>query len=146
MKSTTANSPPGQTAETIRRYVGALPAIQEGQLMDERTAQAVRSVLEQADPRWSVRLKAQIDAIVREVAAHLDIDTVSGRYAITDVELRGVVARAVSRTGGQVAVDIGQALEQTPVAVQFAAVSQSDDADGDSPSGIREQLKPQEEF
>ena len=120
MKSTAASSPPRPTTDTLRRYAEALPTLQRSQPLDERTAQAVRSVLEQTDPQWGERLKAQIDAIVREVAAHLDIDGVSGRYAITDVELRGIIARAVSRAGGQIAVDIGRALAQAPPGIRFA--------------------------
>jgi hypothetical protein len=111
--------------------------------MDERTAQAVRSVLEQTNSRWNERLKAQIDAVVREVASHLDVDVVSGRYAITDVELRGIIARAVSRAGGQTAVDIGQALDQMPRTSQFA-ISLQNDKNTNGRSGLDSEL--QQEF
>ena len=121
MRSTPVSSPPKPTADTIRRYVGALPAVSEPLVLDERAAQAARSVLERSDPALEQRFSVQIKAITKEVAAQLDRDPVSGRYAVTERELRGIIARAVSRTGGQFAVAIGQALADIPLVTGFAA-------------------------
>ncbi|HUB93352.1 MAG TPA: hypothetical protein VMB52_02510 [Verrucomicrobiae bacterium] len=147
MRSKVVSTQSEPTVETIRRYVGALPAIGKTTPLNERAAQAARSALEQNDPLWESRLKAQIDAITREVATHLDIDSESKRYVITDVELRGIIARAVSRTSGQLAVDIGQTLERTTFAVQLNALpSVSDIDDRDLATVDHKPLSLQQEF
>jgi len=120
MKNLAQSSPPRPTAASIRRYVSALPAVTGSLVLDERAAQAARSVLERSDPSWEQRFRTQIEAITKEVTSHLDHDQASGRYAITEHELRGIVARAVSRTGGQFAISIGQALASTPLNADFA--------------------------
>jgi len=107
--------------------MGSIPPI------NERAAQAARSVLGSSDPIWEQRIQAQIDAITKEVVAHLDRDHVSGRYVITDIELRGIIARAISRVAGQFAIDIGQSLAgAAQLSTQFDILSQP--ADDDSPT------------
>jgi len=118
--------------------VGALPAVTEPLLLDEQAAQAARSVLERSDPSWEQRFIAQIETILKEVVPHLDHDQISGRYAITEHELRSIVARAVSRTGGQFAIAIGQALAEVPLATSFTAE--------DNPAEGYQQPEPQPEF
>ena len=138
MKNIVHSSPPRPTATSIRRYVGALPAVTEPLLLDEQAAQAARSVLERSDPSWEQRFIAQIETILKEVVPHLDHDQISGRYAITEHELRSIVARAVSRTGGQFAIAIGQALAEVPLATSFTAE--------DNPAEGYQQPEPQPEF
>ncbi|HEY4160607.1 MAG TPA: hypothetical protein VGM08_00940 [Candidatus Saccharimonadales bacterium] len=138
---------PRLTTETIRRYVQALPATHEAVALDERAAQAARSVLGQTDPTWEDRLRVRIDAIIREITPNLDYDSQSGRYAITGAELRGIVARAVSQASGQVAVDVGQALEQTSLAAQLTLV-QTEDSEADEGASAESYERPdlQQEF
>lgn len=130
MRRQVSSSSPGLTADTIRRYVDALPPTSDTTSLDERTAQAVRSVLGQTEPSWEHRLQLQIDAIMQEIVASLDRDGESGRYVISDIELRGVVARAVSRTTGQFVVDVGRALAADTPALesQFGLSTAIDDA------------------
>lgn len=126
MDKSTPNAQLRPTADAIRRYVSALPATTETMLLDERAAQAARSVLRRADSLWEQRLQSQIENVTKEVAAYLDLDGESGRYVISVMELHGIVARAVSRTAGQFAMDVGQALTDT--STQFSsALSQADD-------------------
>ena len=129
----TSTSPPSPTADDIRRYVGALPAMGSMPPINERAAQAARSVLGRNDPTWEQRIQTQIDAITKEVTAHLDRDQGSGRYVITEIELRGIVARAISRVAGQFAIDIGQTLAgAAQLGTQFDVLSQA--TDDDSPT------------
>jgi hypothetical protein len=128
MQNKTPSTPPGPTADNVRRYVSALPTTSETALLDERTAQAARSVLRRTDSLWEQRLQAQIDNVTKEVAAYLDLDGESGRYVISVMELQGIVARAVSRTAGQFAMDVGQALTDT--STRFSSVlAQTDNTD-----------------
>jgi hypothetical protein len=129
----TSTAPPGPTTDDIRRYMEALPAMGSIPPINERAAQAARSVLGSSDPTWEQRIQAQIDAITKEVVAHLDRDHVSGRYVITDIELRGIIARAISRVAGQFAIDIGQTLAGVnELSTQFDILAQP--ADDDSPT------------
>ena len=98
--------------------------------INERAAQAARSVLGRNDPTWEQRIQTQIDAITKEVVAHLDRDRDSGRYVITEIELRGIIARAISRAAGQFAIDIGQTLAgATELGAQFDILPRSIDTD-----------------
>jgi hypothetical protein len=73
----------------------------------------------------------QIEAITKELSAHLDYDSASGRYAITGAELRGIIARAISRTTAQLAMDVGRALTADAVPMISAQFDVPRQVEGD---------------
>ncbi len=146
MSDRSAAAPPTPTTSTMRWYLGALPAASKGTTLDERTAQAVRSVLEQVDPAWEQILKTHVDTLMRELTACLDYDSHSKHYVITGIELRGIIARAVSRTSGQLAVNIGRALSGEPLAAQFTTTQSDNETDEDDAVKSYQQPNLQQEF
>lgn len=132
MKETTSNAPPGYTLDTLRRYVEVLPTGVQLQLLDERAAQAARSFLGKSDPEWERRLHAQIDSINKDISSRLDYDQVEGRYILSDSELRGIVARAVTQASGQCAIEIGQALTLRSSISELFEVSAGEDSSNGS--------------
>lgn len=112
MQGNSSGAPPTYTADEIYRYIAALPAIGRAPMLDERAAQAARSILGRTDSNQEQRLREQINTITREIEAHLDRDTNSGRYTVTEIELHGIIARAVSRASSQLAVDMGRTMTE----------------------------------
>jgi hypothetical protein len=110
MKRDTSNAPTVYGVEEMRQYAEALPACGQTPILNERAAQAARSVLGHADPAWEQRLKDQIEGIMAEIEQYLIQDAYSGHYTVTPNELRGIVARATSRASSQCAIDLGKAL------------------------------------
>lgn len=110
VKNNTTSTLPKYTTDEIRRYTSALPTILTDKHTDERITQATRSALTRLDASWEQRLKSQIAQVTKEVTPQLDYDSQSGRYAVTAVELRGIIAKITARAWAQCALDIGQAL------------------------------------
>ena len=107
--------------ENIRQRIESLPSVREySPLVNERAAQAARSVLAQTDPSWEERLKQQIDTITKDIKQTLDFDTDADRFSVTPLEIRGIIANAITRTSSQCALDIGYALTTSPaIRTQF---------------------------
>jgi len=131
MKSKTPSTSPKPTITAIRQYITALPTTRELPILDERAAQAARSVLGRSNPEWEQRFQEQINTITEEVASSLDEDPEINRYVITETELRGIIARVASRTAGQLAISIGQALTDTEMVPELLGAEVQVDTDSE---------------
>jgi hypothetical protein len=127
MKRDPQNNTTGYTIDDMRRYAGTLPSVDDSPILDEQTAQAARSVLRRNDPAWERHIGQQVDSIIKELDECLDQDPETGRYQVDANELRGIVARAVSRGSGQTAVDLGRALSEDSMLAENLETA-SDDA------------------
>ena len=58
--------------------------------------------------------------ITEDIKDNLDFDSETDRFNITSIELRGLIANAITKTSSQCALDIGRALAIAPtVSAQF---------------------------
>jgi hypothetical protein len=96
----------------ITDCIRALPDMGPTAMLSGQAASAACFDINHTHRVLADHIGAQVDALAAEVADKLDGPDEAGIYHLNNIQLRGVLARAVISATGQTAIDIGRALQQ----------------------------------
>lgn len=106
-----SNIPPPRDHDKLRSALAALPHVGEGSddLLDGKAALAAFFRIKNMGSGLSDRISLHIDDLLREAVAQIEpVPDVEGAYALTAIELKGIIANAAIRGAMQAASDIGR--------------------------------------
>jgi hypothetical protein len=122
---------PRPSRNEIRRRTDALPLVESGEVIDEKTALSTLEALKRHGSQLPDHIKNQIDAIVDEMGAKLDHNPVDNTIPITELQLRGIIARSAIAAAAQTVNDIGQTYVEINEFRELIAITDMPSTNGD---------------